>query len=67
VTTNGLIRGVGEGVWSFVTYHWTTQGEVTLATGIYADLAGCRVHEIGMTTPLGAEISGWGTITIMHG
>jgi hypothetical protein len=61
------IEGFDEGVWSFQTFKWRAQGRVTRATGIWADLVGCKVHEIGMTTPLGAEVTAWGTITIVHG
>jgi len=67
VTANGLIRGVDEGVWNMKTYKWRANGKVTEATGIWADLVGCRVHEMGTTSPLGAEVTAWGTITIMHG
>ena len=67
VTANGLIRGVDEGVWNMKTYKWRANGQVTEATGIWADLVGCHVHEMGTTTPLGEEVTAWGTITTMHG
>ncbi len=66
-TADGTIAGYDDGVWSFVTFKWRANGQVTGATGIYANLVGCNVHEMGMTTPLGAEVSAWGTISIMHG
>jgi hypothetical protein len=64
-TADGLIRGVDKGVWSFVTFKWRAVGQITEATGIWADTIGEKVFEIGGTTPLGAEVAAWGTITIM--
>jgi hypothetical protein len=66
-TADGTIEGFDDGVWSFVTFKWRANGQITGATGIYANLVGSNVHEMGMTTPLGAEVTAWGTITIMHG
>jgi hypothetical protein len=69
ITTSGgdTIEGYDEGVWSFQTFKWRANGRVTIATGIWADMVGCKVHEIGMTTPLGEEVAAWGTITVVHG
>ncbi len=69
ITTTGgdTIEGYDAGVWSFQTFKWRANGIVTSATGVWAGLVGCKVHEIGMTTPLGAEVAGWGTITIVSG
>jgi hypothetical protein len=67
VTANGLIRGVDEGVWNMKTYKWRANGQVTEATGIWADLVGCHLHEMGTTSPLDVEVTAWGTITILHG
>jgi len=62
ITTAGgdTIQGYDEGVWSFQTFKWMANGRVTSATGIWAGL-------IGLTTPLGAEVTAWGMITIVHG
>ena len=69
ITTTGgdTIQGYDEGVWSFQTFKWRANGGITSATGAWAGLVGCKVHEIGMTTPLGAEVNAWGTIAIVHG
>jgi len=67
VTADGVIRGLDDGVWNMKTYKWRANGYITEATGIWTGLVGCHVHEMGTTSPLGPEVTAWGTITIMYG
>jgi hypothetical protein len=51
VTNDGTITVYQEGVWSFKSYKFKSNGYVTEATGAWEYLEGARVHTRGMTSP----------------
>ena len=64
-TLDGTIELYQEGVWSFKTFKWKSNGRVTFASGEWVYLIGSNVHVRGTTTPLTADpVTGLGTLTI---
>lgn len=67
-TAEGTITVYQEGVWSFKSFKFKSNGYVSAATGDWAYLEGARVHVRGVTTPFdgtpGASVHGDGTVWI---
>lgn len=64
-----VIKGHDQGIWTFHTMKFRSQGFVTEATGDWAFLVGYRVLTTGFTSefppvPPSTVISGWGTVTM---
>ena len=67
IETDGgdVIKGSHEGVWSFKTFKFRTNGKVTSASGEWSHLVGRKVHTIGTTSPFPAEeVTAEGTFRI---
>ena len=64
-TDEGTITIYQEGVWSFKSFKFKSNGYVTDATGDWTYLIGAKVHVRGLTTPFPAdEVSGIGKLWI---
>jgi len=70
-TSDGsVIKGNDQGIWTFQTLKFRSQGFVTEATGDWAFLVGYRVLTTGFTSefppvPPSTVISGWGTVMMV--
>jgi len=67
-TGAGSIWGLDDGVWSFKTYEFKSNGQVTGATGDLTDSVGCYLHIRGVSTafpvPFGTPVTATGTLLI---